>query len=70
VGAASVDEPVLNRYVKAGAKYFGSLAGHHDNFDNYDSTHRSWNSTNADPERSESELKVLWLDYLPLDSRT
>ena len=31
-------EALMDLYVKAGAKYFVSLANHHDNFDNYDST--------------------------------
>ena len=31
-------EALMDLYVKAGAKYFVSLANHHDNFDCYDST--------------------------------
>ena len=37
-------EELMDLYVKAGAKYFVALANHHDNFDNYDSTHHDWNS--------------------------
>jgi len=36
--------------VEAGAKFFMSLANHHDNFDRYDSTHHAWNSVNIGPE--------------------
>ena len=44
-------EVLIGRYVKAGAKYFVSLANHHDNFDNYDSTHHSWNSLKVGPKK-------------------
>jgi alpha-L-fucosidase len=30
---------LIGLYKKAGAKYFVSLANHHDNFDNYESSH-------------------------------
>ena len=30
-----------------GAKYFMALAHHHDNFDNWNSTHHEWNSVNV-----------------------
>ena len=44
-------EALMNRYVKAGAKYFVSLANHHDNFDCYESTHHKWNSTRLGPKK-------------------
>ena len=34
-----------------GAKYFMALAHHHDNFDNWDSSHQEWNSVNVGPKR-------------------
>jgi alpha-L-fucosidase len=40
---------LMAKYVKAGAKYFVSLANHHDNFDNYDSKYHAWNSTRVGP---------------------
>ena len=42
---------LMDLYVKAGAKYFVSLANHHDNFDNYDSTHHEWNSVHVGPKK-------------------
>ena len=42
---------LMDLYVKAGAKYFVSLANHHDNFDNYDSTHHEWNSVHIGPKK-------------------
>ncbi|MDB5734750.1 MAG: hypothetical protein JWN16_1387 [Alphaproteobacteria bacterium] len=44
-------EALLDLYVKAGAKYFVSLANHHDNFDNYNSRFHDWNSTRVGPKR-------------------
>lgn len=44
-------EGLMRRYVKAGAKYFVSLASHHDNFDCFDSTHHEWNALRAGPRR-------------------
>ena len=44
-------QALMNLYVKAGAKYFVSLANHHDNFDNYDSTHHEWNSVHIGPKK-------------------
>jgi alpha-L-fucosidase len=38
-------------YKKAGAKYFVALANHHDNFDNFASSHHAWNSTRVGPKR-------------------
>jgi alpha-L-fucosidase len=44
-------EALMKLYVKAGAKYFVSLANHHDNFDNYNSKHHAWNSVNVGPKK-------------------
>ena len=44
-------EELMNLYVRAGAKYFVSLANHHDNFDNYNSRHHAWNSLNVGPKK-------------------
>jgi len=44
-------EELLARYVKAGARYFMSMACHHDNFDNFASRHHEWNSTRVGPRR-------------------
>jgi alpha-L-fucosidase len=38
-------------YKRAGARYFVSLANHHDNFDAYDSKYHSWNSVNVGPKK-------------------
>ncbi|MEG3088921.1 alpha-L-fucosidase [Sphingomonas sp. PB4P5] len=42
---------LMQRFVKAGAKYFVSLACHHDNLDCYDSAHHPWNSLRVGPKR-------------------
>src|SRR5882724_4325997 len=44
-------EALMSLYQRAGAKYFVSLANHHDNFDNYNSKHHAWNSVNVGPRR-------------------
>ena len=44
-------EELMRLYVKAGAKYFVSLANHHDNFDCFDSAHQSWNSLRVGPKK-------------------
>lgn len=44
-------EDLMRRYVKAGAKYFVSLACHHDNLDCFDSAHHEWNSLRVGPKR-------------------
>jgi len=44
-------DALLDLYVKAGAKYFVSLANHHDNFDNFNSRFHDWNSTRIGPKR-------------------
>ena len=42
-------EALLDLYQAAGAKYFMTLANHHDNFDNYNSKFHEWNSTRVGP---------------------
>lgn len=44
-------EKLMELYKRAGAKYFVTLANHHDNFDNYDSKYHDWNSVNVGPKR-------------------
>jgi alpha-L-fucosidase len=42
---------LMDLYIKAGAKYFVTAANHHDNFDNYKSSHHAWNSVNVGPKK-------------------
>jgi alpha-L-fucosidase len=44
-------QELLNRYVKAGARYFMAMGCHHDNFDLFASRHHEWNSTRVGPKR-------------------
>ncbi|SFN95840.1 alpha-L-fucosidase [Sphingomonas sp. OK281] len=44
-------DALIARYAKAGAKYFVSLANHHDNLDCYDSRYHAWNSLRVGPKR-------------------
>ncbi|MDP1026722.1 alpha-L-fucosidase [Sphingomonas sp. KR1UV-12] len=44
-------EALMRRFVQAGAKYFVSLACHHDNLDCYDSAHHPWNAMRVGPKR-------------------
>jgi alpha-L-fucosidase len=44
-------EALMALYAKAGAKYFVSLANHHDNFDAYDSKYHPWNSVRVGPKK-------------------
>ena len=44
-------DELMGLYKAAGAKYFFALAVHHDNFDNWDSTHHAWNATRVGPKR-------------------
>lgn len=44
-------DELMQLYVKAGARYFVSLANHHDNFDCYDSKHHDWNSVRIGPKK-------------------
>jgi len=46
-------EHLMDLYAKAGAKYFFSMAVHHDNFDLWDSKYqRRWNSVSAGPRKN------------------
>ena len=42
---------LLDRYRKAGARYFMAMACHHDNLDLFDSQHHRWNSLRVGPKR-------------------
>lgn len=44
-------EELVALYKDAGAKYFFSLANHHDNLDLYDSKYQPWNSINMGPHK-------------------
>ncbi len=44
-------EALVARFKQAGARYFVSMANHHDNFDHYDSRYHSWNSLRVGPKR-------------------
>ena len=44
-------ERLIGLYKRAGAKYFFSMATHHDNLDMYDSTHQDWNSVRVGPRK-------------------
>lgn len=44
-------EYLMSLYKKAGAKYFVSMAVHHDNFDLWDSTYHRWNAVKMGPQR-------------------
>ncbi len=44
-------DALMDRYQRAGAKYFFALANHHDNFDNFDSTYHAWNSVRIGPKK-------------------
>jgi len=44
-------DALMQLYVKAGARYFVSLANHHDNFDCYDSKFHDWNSVRIGPKK-------------------
>jgi alpha-L-fucosidase len=44
-------QALMQLYEAAGAKYFVSLANHHDNFDNYASRHHAWNSVRIGPKQ-------------------
>ena len=44
-------DSLISLYKAAGAKYFVTLANHHDNFDLYDSPYQSWNSVNLGPRK-------------------
>lgn len=42
-------DALIDRYKRAGAKYFVALACHHDNLDCYDSRYHAWNSLRVGP---------------------
>lgn len=44
-------EGLMRTYVAAGAKYFMSMANHHDNLDMFDSRHHAWNTVRLGPKR-------------------
>ncbi|MES2997495.1 MAG: alpha-L-fucosidase [Verrucomicrobiota bacterium] len=44
-------EKLMALYQRAGAKYFVSMAVHHDNFDLWDSKHHRWNAVAMGPKR-------------------
>ena len=44
-------DELISRYKRAGAQYFGALANHHDNFDNFDSKYQSWNAVRLGPKK-------------------
>jgi alpha-L-fucosidase len=44
-------EKLIALYKRAGAKFFASMAHHHDNFDNFDSKYQPWNSVNVGPKK-------------------
>jgi alpha-L-fucosidase len=48
---------LMDLFVQAGAKYFCGQAMHHDNFDNFDSTHNPWNSVKVGPHK---DIVGLW----------
>jgi alpha-L-fucosidase len=50
-------EGLMQLYVDAGARYFCAQAVHHDNFDNWDSTHNRWNAVRVGPKK---DIVGLW----------
>lgn len=50
-------EGLMDLYVAAGARYFVAQAVHHDNFDNWNSTHHRWNSVKVGPGK---DIVGLW----------
>ncbi len=42
---------LIRRYKRAGARFFVSMANHHDNFDNFDSKFQPWNAVNVGPKK-------------------
>jgi alpha-L-fucosidase len=44
-------DELMERYKRAGAKFFLALANHHDSFDTWNSKHQPWNSVNVGPHR-------------------
>jgi len=50
-------DALMQRYVDAGARYFCAQAIHHDNFDNWNSTHNPWNAVKVGPQK---DIVGLW----------
>jgi alpha-L-fucosidase len=48
---------LMDLFAATGARYFVAQAMHHDNFDNFDSTHNPWNSTKVGPMK---DICALW----------
>jgi alpha-L-fucosidase len=44
-------DKLISLYKRAGAQYFGALANHHDNFDNFDSKYQHWNAVRLGPRK-------------------
>jgi alpha-L-fucosidase len=44
-------EELIDRYKRAGARFFFALANHHDGFDCWNSRHQPWNAQNIGPHR-------------------
>jgi alpha-L-fucosidase len=44
-------EELINRYARAGARYFFAMACHHDNLDLFASRHHAWNSVRVGPKK-------------------
>jgi len=44
-------DELIQRYKRAGARYFVALANHHCNFDCWDSTYHTWNSMRVGPKK-------------------
>jgi alpha-L-fucosidase len=44
-------DELIDRYKKAGARFFFALANHHDGFDCWDSKHQPWNAAKIGPHR-------------------
>ena len=52
-------DALMSQYVAAGAKYFVSMAVHHDNFDLWNSRHHRWNAAAMGPKR---DIVGAWRD--------
>jgi alpha-L-fucosidase len=48
---------LMRLFVEAGSHYFVAQAMHHDNFDNFDSTHQRWNALRMGPRK---DIVKLW----------
>lgn len=52
-------EGLIDLYIKAGARYFVAQAVHHDNFDNWNSTHHRWNAVKVGPKK---DIVGMWYE--------